>query len=60
MNQIKVLTATEDNFNILLNTFLSKGWVMVGNLSTTNLRGIISYSILIAEPKKEEDVKDHK
>jgi hypothetical protein len=54
MNQIKVLTATEDNFNILLNTFLSKGWVMVGNLSTTNLRGIISYSILIAEPKKDE------
>jgi len=55
MNQIKVLTATEDKFNISLNVFLSQGWVMVGQLSTTNLRGIISYSILIAEPKTEED-----
>tara|TARA_R110001599_G_scaffold39930_1_gene121663 strand:- start:331 stop:507 length:177 start_codon:yes stop_codon:yes gene_type:complete len=55
MNQIKVLTATEKNFNVLLNTMLSQGWVMVGQLSTTNLRGIISYSILIAEPKTEED-----
>ena len=56
MNQIKVLTATEKNFNVLLNTMLSQGWVMVGQLvPTTNLRGIISYSILIAEPKTEED-----
>lgn len=58
MKQVKVLTATEESFNILLNSILSEGWMVVGQLSTTNLRGIIHYSILVGEPNKtEEDEK---
>ena len=57
MKQIKILTAKENDFNILLNTVISQGWVIVGQLSTTNLRGIIHYSILIAETNTENEGK---
>tara|TARA_R110002167_G_scaffold11043_6_gene49354 strand:+ start:941 stop:1117 length:177 start_codon:yes stop_codon:yes gene_type:complete len=55
MKQIKVLTNTEDKFNLSLNLMLSTGWALVGNITTTNLRGIIYYTVLIAEPNTKED-----
>ena len=55
MKEVRVLTNKETDFNGQLNTALELGWVVVGNITATNVRGVIYYSILIGLPNTKED-----
>lgn len=55
IEKIEVLTYKQPQFNLMLNKFLNDGWVMSGQLTATNVRGVIYYSVLIAKPEKQKE-----
>ena len=54
IEKVEVFTQKHPQFNEGLNEYLNNGWVMSGQLTATNVRGIIYYSVLIAKPEKQK------
>ena len=55
IEKVEVFTQKHPQFNEGLNEYLNNGWVMSGQLTATNVRGIIYYSVLIAKPEKQKE-----